>query len=602
MQISKLWLAVGLLLLGVPAWAQLKLPFFDDFSTSGQTPSLVRWLPGSNVYINNTLTTDQPSVNIATFDGLKADGSPYSFTNAAGQGETDVLTSQPIDLAGLTIADSLYLSFYWQYRGLGDRPDPEDKDSLVVEFLGNNRAWVKVWPTSKADSAAYYNNRAVGFRRRLVPVDRERYFHSGFQFRFRSRGRLSGAFDQWHVDYIYLNKGRSAVDTAVTDVAVRTPITPLLRRYTAMPLRQFLARPTAELAETVHTRTQNLNRREPTGITVFDAFLSWYGILDDRGQVIQDTTNLGLLLLPGQKDTTLSARPLAARLATLTGKTTLRSRFFIGTVGNQNTSIPGVDLRQNDTIVGTTVLDNYYAYDDGSAEISRWINQRFAQTAVRFIKTLPDAVKGISIHIPPVLADQTGQFIAFSIFNDAGNNTPSTQRLQQQQFPIKYATLRNGFVDYIFDRPVNVRDTFYVAYTQLSDQYVPVGFDRNSPFRNNIFINLSTRWETAPAEFQDGAFMIRPIMQGNIVTLATEPETPAAVYPNPSAGLINWAGTLVGSVRLDVTDLAGRTWGSVSLQPNQTTTNLGHLPDGFYLLRFTDAGERTRTVRCIIRK
>jgi hypothetical protein len=600
MRISNAVLAIGLLLTSLPSIAQsLRLPFFEDFSTSGQTPSAARWQAGSNVYINNTLTTDQPSANVATFDGLRADGRPYSFTNAAAQGETDVLTSLPIDIGNVP-DPTVYLSFYWQFRGLGDRPDPEDKDSLVVEFLGSNNAWVKVWPVTKADSAAYYNNNSVAFRQRLIPVDRPRFFHPNFQFRFRAVGRQSGAFDQWHVDYIYLNKGRSAVDTAVTDVAVRTPVTPLLRRYTAMPLRQFQARASAELADAVRTRAINLNRRGPT---IFEAIQTSFGILDDRGQPIQETTGLGTLNLPGQKDTTLLARPLAQQLASLTSPTTLRSRFFIGTTGNQNASIPGVDLRQNDTIVGTTVLGDYYAYDDGSAEISRWINQRFAQTAVRFVKTLPDAVKGISIYIPPALADQTGQGIAFSVYNDAGNNTPATRRLQQQEFPIKYATLRNGFVDYIFERPINVRDTFYVAFTQLSDQYVPVGFDRNSPFRNNIFINLSTRWEAAPAEFQDGAFMIRPIMLGSTaIVTATEPVAAAPLFPNPTAGPINWAGALIGSVRLDVTDLAGRTWHTQPLQPDQTTANLGHLPDGFYLLRFANAEERTQTVRCIIRK
>lgn len=122
----------------------IQLPFFDDFSTATSTnPDTQLWKPGSGVYINNTLTTRQPSINVATFDGLDAAGVPYNFRNEQAQGDSDTLVSQPIALGGLKPADSLYISYYWQAKGLGELPDRAD--TLRLEFLTNTGNWVAVW-------------------------------------------------------------------------------------------------------------------------------------------------------------------------------------------------------------------------------------------------------------------------------------------------------------------------------------------------------------------------------------------------------------------------------------------------------------------------
>ena len=55
----------------------LTLPFFDDFSqTKGANPNTKLWINGG-VNINNTFALNQPTVNIATFDGKNSAGLPY---------------------------------------------------------------------------------------------------------------------------------------------------------------------------------------------------------------------------------------------------------------------------------------------------------------------------------------------------------------------------------------------------------------------------------------------------------------------------------------------------------------------------------------------
>ena len=201
--------------------ASLNLPFFDDFSTSKTaSPDTTYWMPGSGVYINNTLTTNHPSVNIATFDGVNVNGTPYNFIVPLSQGSTDTLTSQPINLGGKTAKDSIYLSFYWEGKGLGEKPDSSDYISL--EFLNSSQEWATVWVQNGYMIDTLFHQQFVAIK---DPV----YFHSAFQFRFRGYGRNSGPYDTWHLDYVYLNQKRTSKDKFIRDITVRKPFTPFLK-------------------------------------------------------------------------------------------------------------------------------------------------------------------------------------------------------------------------------------------------------------------------------------------------------------------------------------------------------------------------------------
>ncbi|MBC7892932.1 MAG: T9SS C-terminal target domain-containing protein, partial [Sphingobacteriaceae bacterium] len=229
----------------------LTLPFFDDFSLSTNgLPDPALWQSGGGTVVNNTLAVGQPSLNVVTFDGLKRSGSPYDFVTPLSQGSADSLTSQPIDLSALSARDSVYLSFFWEAKGLGELPDRED--SLQVDFRTADGTWQPVW-WQRGGTAA--SNRFVQV---LLPLRTAAYFHAGFQFRFRAFGRESGAFDTWHVDYVYLNRGRRASDRFYKDLAVRSQPSSYLRRYRAMPLAQFLVKPAAETADSLKTDIGNL--------------------------------------------------------------------------------------------------------------------------------------------------------------------------------------------------------------------------------------------------------------------------------------------------------------------------------------------------------
>jgi hypothetical protein len=68
----------------VAATNAAKLPFFDDFSY-GLKLNTNNWLSSGGTLVNNDYATNHPTINMLTFDGLKADGNPYNFVNSLAE-------------------------------------------------------------------------------------------------------------------------------------------------------------------------------------------------------------------------------------------------------------------------------------------------------------------------------------------------------------------------------------------------------------------------------------------------------------------------------------------------------------------------------------
>ncbi|MFC5411205.1 T9SS type A sorting domain-containing protein [Larkinella bovis] len=558
----------------------VKLPFFDDFATATDRPNPTLWQP-SNVYINNTLPINHPSLNVATFDGLKADGTPYDFTNPEASGPTDTLTSQPIDLAGYAAGDAIFMSFYWQRKGLGELPDTED--SLRLQFLTTTGTWETVW---KQAGDTTNNN----FTQSFVAVDQPRFLHAAFQFRFQAFGRTSGAFDSWHLDYIYLDRGRSATNRYIKDIATRQPVSSFLKRYTAMPLKQYLLNPAAETADTIRTDIVNLFNN-------FN-FTAFRAVVRDQqtGTVLQQyqSPSEGIPSLSSQLKV-MKPQPLPAGFAGQ--KAVLQTQFAVQTTD----TIPGVNLRRNDTIASVTVLDNYYAYDDGTAEAAIQNTQRQGRVAVRFRLNKPDAVSALQVCFAPVKTNLTGQVAVFSLYADERGKPGRT--LYQKAAVISYANSRNGFVTIPFDYGVAVTDTFYVGWTQVSEEYVTaIGFDKNSPFGNQVFEGRGTSWDP---NNPGGVPMIRPVIGGGgqapVTGVDDEPglATRLMVFPNPSSGILLWQNPAIQQI--EIVDVNGRSVVRVRTAEGQRELDVRQLPDGFYLVRLSD-GKKTGVQKLIIRK
>ncbi len=245
----------------------LRLPFFDDFSTAAKVPHDSLWLNGG-VRVNNQFAINAPSKGVATFDGLKANGQPYNFDPNIVQQGVDTLTSQPIDLSGLSAASNVVLSFFWQAGGRGEAPDPTD--SLLVEMKNAGGQWRAV--RTLTDTTAAIEN----FQYVSLAINAPDLLHAAFQFRFRAFGRPAGMYDIWNIDYVYLGQNRQLNNPSVRDQAVSGPLKSVLKRYTAMPWEQFNANPQGETAAVDSTVLSNLETTPGS----FSLFKFTYNIAD----------------------------------------------------------------------------------------------------------------------------------------------------------------------------------------------------------------------------------------------------------------------------------------------------------------------------------
>ncbi len=577
----------------------LQLPFFDDFSAAALTPTDSLWINGG-VIVNNQFVRNPPSKGVVTFDGLSFSGKPYLFDNTIIQAPADTLTSRPIDLSGLSATSNVVLSFYWQPQGLGERPDPGD--SLVLQFKTADD-WRTVWSQRGNAPQAFMKDTAIA-------ITNASFLHNAFQFRFRMYGRPSGLYDVWHLDYVYLDKGRDVRQRFVRDLTVsRTPKS-LLKRYMAMPFEQYNVNPAGELATSDSTVVNNLHddynffplRYTITDVSSGSTLLTYQASVE---QFIEGNSG-------GNSRLPVGISIPANTIPATNGPKTLKATFSIRPEVLEPV-IKGVDLRKNDTISAFTVLDDYYAYDDGSAEYGIYMTQRLGQVAVRYVLNKPSAITSVKVYFTKLQQNLQGQAFVLKIWKKLDNQAESV--LFQRSYPVRYTDTLNKFSTYtLLDRDnletsVAVSDTFYIGWQQPVGDNIIFGYDTNTDSKGQQFFNITgdnsaQNWKAANQ--QAGSIMVRPVF--GKVPLAVEEsleEKPVALstdrlFPNPTSGLVQWEFPGVRSVK--VYDLLGRPVSALNSKDTAiNSVNLSGLPDGIYLIHL-QIGPKTVVNKVILKK
>jgi hypothetical protein len=586
----------------------LNLPFWDDFSFSFGNPADSLWEESENVWVNRTMGIHPPTLGVASLDGADERGNPYN-PELYIDGRTDKLQSRPIDLSNLSLADqtSVYLSFFYQFKGHGEAPD--SNDSIWVEIKDVNGLWRRLWPL-QAD--APYNKTGTEFEQVIRQISDPAFFHDSFQFRFQAFGRQSGPYDTWNIDYVYLNKERNQFSTAYPDRAIATPLSSPFDTYKAMPLRHFLADP-ANRQVLPQLEIYNLNNNPVP-------------------QAMDYTTDIRLTTwVPDGEDTLVNTlvatvefeRAVLPSLEPLTRQTVVTQelfdpglipaeaigaevdfRLFLKTddnVGDYTPNFIPIDFRTNDTTSTVFALKDYYAYDDGTAEFGASLNQTGSQVAYLFHMKFdePDTLVGVDIYWPVIGQSQAGQGLQLHVYSHL--LTPTGNRLYSQNIAVSTPGALNQFTRYDFSRPVVVRDSFFIGWTQPINLDIAVGLDRNTDSGDQIYFNVDGPWEQNL--LVRGSLMIRPRFgrgDGIIVGLPIMAEKPTwQIYPNPSQGRFIIRGQFD---QIQVLDARGvpiayqlQTYGDDSEVDISTATS------GLYLLRLAKSGY-IRTHKIIINK
>ncbi|PJB14724.1 MAG: hypothetical protein CO118_07125, partial [Flavobacteriales bacterium CG_4_9_14_3_um_filter_32_8] len=332
----------------------LTLPFIDDFSQNYIFADANLW-QDMDVYINSNFPDNPITYGVATFDGLDSTGYPYDFTNPISWGIADYLTSQPIDLS--SIIDSVYLSFYYQPQGNGNKP--ESKDSLRLEFFRlADSSWVRVWGVAGAPNQP--------FKKVMIPVDTS-FQNNAFQFRFVNWATLSGNVDHWNVDYVYLNDNRNYADTALNDVSFITNHHNMLKDYTAMPWSHYLT-DTIGLMATAMDVTYRNNHSSTYAVfyeyQVIDA--NGAGPIVETYPILPASKNVSAYSNFTEPQAVYNVSPSFINDFTFPSDASQTKVFQIKNYFDISPNDIKID---NDTVLSYQVFGSYYAYDDGSAEV-----------------------------------------------------------------------------------------------------------------------------------------------------------------------------------------------------------------------------------------
>jgi len=569
----------------------IDLPLWDDFSASSRFPDTTFWTVNTAVFINPGIGKNPPTLNVATLDGWDAFGNPYSQDQMA-VGKADSLLSRPIRLNDVPISkrSTVYLSFFYQFEGNGDKPNPSD--SLILQFQKSDSSWVTVWPKPGEIVIRQPNI----FNQKYVQVTDD-FFSNHFQFKFISYGRLSGPFDTWNLDYIYLDKNRSASDGInYFDRAFREVPSSILGPYTAMPMSHFFRDPLPYLDSTSVGFTNLEANVQPVEFSVLvqDQFTgTTIDVLIKDSAFLSLRYPLGNRILkanpldPAKLDDSQDSLYLVTRFVMDTG-----DKFLIDSVYNngQDTVFTSIDLRVNDTTAVETILNDFYAYDDGTAEFGAGINQLNGRLAVQFDPTGPGILKSVDINFQNVGKLVTGTPIQIFVLRDLDRNDFSL--LGSLSAIVSVPENLNGFVNYEFGKSIVVLDTFYIGYQQTSNDFVAVGLDKNTDSSDRIFYNITGDW--VPNVEVKGSLMIRPRYTDELVTSTRELiDQILLIYPNPTNGSIT-----ISEIPLEARlfNLQGK---ELIIEIQNRTIDLSLYPPSVYILmlRTRNKWERHKIVK-----
>ncbi len=558
----------------------LTLPFFDDFSSLTIWPDQQRWMD-SLAFVNYNFPINPPTLGVATFDGLDANGNPYDNSSTAAKGLCDELTSKPLDLFkdenGLpyNTSDSIFLVYYYQRKGWGDAP--ELADSLVLQFYSPvTGIWESVWSVTGGSSDTI-------FTKAKISIDDTDYRQVGFQFRFRNYGSKTGNLDIWNVDYISLRKFLPPDYENIRDFAFVNQGKSLLNIYSSVPWKHYAQLPSSQQQMMMKTSAdltvRNNNEANPFPIKVAGNIKDQYG---NTTQIIGGG-GLNSIQIPLNTNVTPPA-PINNNYyfqdPTLGDSATFEAIYDLGQTSG------GVvdDYSQNDTMRYKQRLYNYYAYDDGTAELGYGVSGIGAQLAYKFELLAPDTLRAVQMFFTQIGTSVTNRIFRIAVWT--GANSPSGSPIYEKfnQSP-NYSDSINGFYTYLTDDIYLSAGTYYFGWIQNLSTILNLGLDINTEVdASRKFYNTTGSWTNSALP---GAWMIRPVFSSTPIDVGIEDindQNSLVVYPNPATELLNIKLPVAFGTNNEyqITDITGRKFMQDKFLGDPI--NISELQNGIYFI------------------
>ena len=596
----------------------LDLPFFDDFSYSTPHPDASHW-EDRQVFINDTWATNLVSVGVATFDGLDATGSPYG----GGAGSSDTLTSMGLNLGGLATA---YISYYIQPRGLGDLPEGDDKN-LILEFLSSDGEWVEMERHTAGDilrdSVLQFD--FIG----PIAINESQFLYDGFQFRFRNISSRDGASDLWHLDYVRVEE--TPTNQVIDDLAFTKLPPSIFKNYTSVPLTHFNDPELVEAELRSELPIELYNHSNQT-LTTEESLL--------RLRYVSPSNEVRAFIPP-----TLFDNPNFAAKRQDVGQSIRRDYLdrlerqrldpaenFQAKMIYEMTPAPQVDqagILRNDSVVSFTTIDDYYAYDDGSAESLITIGGLGGSVAMEFINYKSDSLRGFQIQIPRFISGAANSQITLKVWLEDLSTEPVAELTVSPFFVDEIRDTLQAFTTYALKDEITGEATpialpvgkFFVGWTQGNcninfSNCVPIGLDRNTTDAGEkvfLFQNNEGFWRNVGTDpilaHLKGALMLRPIL-GTETPLDSELATSInelkldevmQLFPNPATDIVN-VQVFNGDYekyQLQIHNVLGQL---IDAAPLQAQLDISSYPLGTYLLQITNLETRETGFQKLIKQ
>lgn len=601
----------------------IQLPFYEDFSNYKGYPN-PKYFSDRQAYVNNTFPVNPPTIGCVTLDALDENGEIYAHASADNF-PADTLTSRSIRLDSLfspkrkiTPADSIYFSFYYQPGGatfsypylqwerVGNQPDRYDE--LILEFGygsdDDNMVWTEVW-SSQGESVDDWLDedtyRLNYFKQVMIPIVDPIYLSANFKFRFRNYASLEGNgvqgwdgnCDQWHIDYIRLNVNRTFDDYYPDDIAFVEPTTSFLHTYQAMPWSHFRA---SYMKDNFENKLSNLSQ-------VLKNSRYSYSVIKNGTEVLyqhpSSNENVEPYYNSGFQDYTLHATP--AINFSLSQDNAESATFTVTHVYKVDGNSGDINVH-NDTMVHTQHFDNYFAYDDGTAEAgySIYSTLQNPQTylAVRFQASHPDTLRAVKIWFNGVHNDMNVAPFTLMVWAD-NDGVPGEVIYEQPGLEPMHNADYYDFITYFLQEPIPIQDVFYVGIFQNHNVQLNIGFDQNNDAREHFLYKVTAEWREP---YLKGAPMIRPVVGRYLAPVdISESHNNAQlhVYPNPTNDLLHvyWENGS-GLASCSLFDMQGKLIEKFQMNDNFCTIDITDYTQGVYILKIEDKKNR-KTIKVV---
>lgn len=541
-----------------PFKSTLSLPFIDDFSYDSHQVDNDLWME-SSVFVNRTYPINPPTIGVATFDGLDANGFARDFSPSTSSEPSDTLLSQTIDLSGIS---SAYFMFYYQAKGMGDAPQQLDK--LVLEFFDGS-VWNEVWSVN--------GQTMTEFEKVVEVIDSAVYLTNNFQFRFRNYATISGNFDHWHLDYVKIDELLSATDTSeLNDVAFVYSSPSFLNRYSEMPWTHFKNNEANELKDSIDI----LIRNNDASINVDYQF----NVFENNNQfyhypLLGVSRNVSILDYDTIGNFSFNNPPIDFQSNVFSSFQLDTTTFVVQNIIGTSTT----DRKENDTLYHTQKFHHTFAYDDGTAESAYGLNVDGAKLAYQFKLNRPDEkLRAVQMYFPQMLDSVNNIPFDLTVW-DNNNGQPGDTLYTQRVYPVH--TENGEFHTYIIDNPFLVSGTIYIGWKQSTDDLLNIGLDKNNEANNYMFYNIGSGWlnSTYP-----GAWMIRPFISlNNIILDVNENNNAFKVFPNPAENEL-FVETKGNENIISIYNLQGVLVKQITSTPALTKINVEGLSPALYII------------------